>query len=56
VTPTRKRNLLRAPFVLFVRVPIVLPFWLLIRLGEGAEWVWTRYLDKLPGFEVEPGR
>lgn len=54
MTPARKRNLLRAPFVIFVRMPILLPFLLLVRVGEIAEEIGEVIARKLPGFEYEP--
>ena len=54
MTPARKRNLLRAPFVVFVRMPILLPFLLLVRVGKIAEEIGEVIARKLPGFEYEP--
>jgi hypothetical protein len=53
MTPQRKRNLIRAPFVLFIRAPIMLPLWALIRIGELAEAAGGWLNLYLPGFERE---
>jgi hypothetical protein len=54
MSPARKRNLIRAPFVLLIRVPIMLPFWLLYFIGEIAEKAGNWLSHRLPGFESEP--
>lgn len=50
MTPERKRNLLKLPIVLFIRIPILLPFFVLSRIGEHAEriggWI-GRYIPAL---------
>ena len=53
VSPARKRNLLRLPIVIFVRIPLLLPFWLLSRLGEYAEKFGDWVGRCIPGFERE---
>lgn len=39
------------PIVLFVRIPLLLPLWALIRAGEGAAVVFDALHGALPGFE-----
>lgn len=53
MSPARKRNLLRLPIVIFVRIPLLLPFWLLSRLGEYAEKFGDWVGRCIPGFERE---
>lgn len=53
MTPARKRNLIRAPFVLLVRAPILFPLWCLSRIGEAAEAAGEWLSSYLPGFERE---
>lgn len=45
-----RRNILISPIVLLIRLPILVPFWLLARIGERAETIgeWLSYY--LPGF------
>ena len=49
-TTNLRHNLLIAPVVFFVRVPLLLPFWLIARAGEYAEAVGDFISDKIPGF------
>jgi hypothetical protein len=54
MTPQRKRNLYRAPLVILIRVPIMLPLWALVHVGEWAEALGSWLSLYLPGFEREP--
>jgi hypothetical protein len=56
VSPTTKRNLIRAPLVLLIRLPIMLPLWLIFKAGQGAEAIMEAIRHKLPGFEREKRR
>lgn len=47
----RTRNILMAPIVLLVRTPILLPLWLLARVGERAEEIGDWLSGVLPGFK-----
>lgn len=53
MTPERKHNLLVAPVVFLVRVPILLPFMLLAILGDWAERAGRWLGDKLPALKQE---
>jgi len=53
MTPARKRNLIRAPLVFLVRVPLVLLFFLLSIIGEWSDAAIDWIDDIVPGFEVE---
>lgn len=53
MTPVRKRNLMRAPSVLLLRVPLVLPLYLIWRVGECSEKALDWLDDRIPGFERE---
>lgn len=53
MTPARKRNLMKLPLVLLIRLPILLPLWLLIRLGAAAESAYDAIEYKLPGLDRE---
>lgn len=53
MTRARTRNLLRAPIVLLIRVPILLPLWCLSRIGSAAEAAGEWLSSRLPGFERE---
>lgn len=52
MSPERKHNLIWLPFVVFVRIPILLPFWLLRHVVKFGEWL----EPNLPGLRVEPRR
>ncbi len=54
MTPERLRNLRKLPIVLLVRLPILLPFYILSRVGEIAETVGQMIARRLPAFEEEP--
>jgi hypothetical protein len=47
------RNLLLLPVVLFVRIPTMLPLYILMYVGRYAEWAfdWLNY--RLPGLEFK---
>lgn len=47
----RRHNILIAPLVLFVSTPLLLPFWILSRIGEWAEAAGEVISQKLPGFK-----
>lgn len=53
MTPVRRRNLLRAPIVLLVRVPLLVPLAMLSAIGAAAlaASVWLSW--RLPAFERE---
>lgn len=56
MTPARKRNLMRAPSVLLLRVPLALLLYLLYliwRAGEYSEKALDWLDDLIPGFERE---
>jgi hypothetical protein len=36
MTNTDKRNLLILPIIILVRVPLLVPLWLLMKIGDGA--------------------
>jgi hypothetical protein len=50
MSPKYKHNLLVAPIVLLVRLPLLLPLWLLARIGELAEGAGEAIGGALPGF------
>lgn len=52
MTRERKHNLIWLPFVIFVRVPLLLPFMLAHKVGEIGLWLDGR----LPGLLPEPRR
>lgn len=43
-------NILIAPIVIFIRVPILLPFWLLMHIGRHAEAAGDYLSARIPGF------
>lgn len=53
MTPERKRNLLVLPVIIFVRIPLLLPFWILARIGEGADAAGEFISRRLPGWNKE---
>lgn len=48
--PSTKHNLIVALPVLLIRVPVLLPLWVLYRLGELAELAYELLSPHLPGF------
>lgn len=52
MTPRCRKNLLKLPVVLFIRVPILLPFYILSRVGERAERIGEVIGRHLPGFDL----
>lgn len=44
------RNILISPIVFFVRFPLLLPFFILIKIGEFAEKFSEFVSDRIPGF------
>lgn len=53
MTPERKHNLLVAPFVFLVRLPLLLPFWLLAEVGKIAEGCGVWLGRRLPSLKQE---
>mgnify|MGYP001079322468 CR=1 FL=1 len=53
MTPERKHNLLVAPVVFLVRLPLLLPFWLLAEVGKLAEGAGVWLGRRLPSLKQE---
>lgn len=53
MTPERKHNLLVAPVVFLVRLPLLLPFWLMAEVGKLAEWGGVWLGRRLPSLKQE---
>lgn len=51
-----KRNLCIAPLVFFVRVPILLPFWIGCWIGNYSEMVGMWLSDRLPFYFDDEAR
>lgn len=51
LSPIAKHNIRVAPIVLLVRLPLLLPLWLIARLGEKAEKAGEAVSGALPGFK-----
>jgi hypothetical protein len=61
MTPTRKRNIIRAPLVVLTRIPIMVPLFLLYLfcrlveiIGDRVEELGDWLSERLPMFEKEP--
>lgn len=54
MTPAMKRNLIRAPIVLIIRLPIMLFLTAIVMAGEAAESIGERLGQFFPAFEDEP--
>lgn len=56
--PRRLRNIVVAPVVIFVRVPLLLLFLVVARLGELVDEWFSYFADivdeKLPAFKLKP--
>lgn len=46
-----KYNVLVAPVVILIRIPLLVPLWLLIRIGEYSEYAWQWIDASVPGFK-----
>jgi hypothetical protein len=56
MTPERRRNLIRFPVVALVRAPVLLPFYILAKIGTLAESIGQMIAHYLPGLEPEPDK
>ena len=53
MSPERKHNILVAPIVFLVRVPLLLPFYVLAEIGKAAEACGVWLGRKLPSLKQE---